>query len=143
MRMNTSAHAVLRWLAVPLSALLGLVGSAVVLEFVVGPFAYSTGWLAGRPEIATGVQGTLVAGSMLTAAWATAPSNRRLILVLTYATGAWMAWWLLRTWHFPEQHPRAYEHSDVPLVMTLAGGLLWAAFLWARSTRRSRTVPVR
>jgi hypothetical protein len=53
-----------------------------------------------------------------------APRYRAAVAAILYAAGARIAWLALDSWWFPEGHPRAYQPSDVPLALTLAGGLL-------------------
>jgi hypothetical protein len=59
----------------------------------------------------------VVAGAMI------APRARILVALVLYAVGAAIAWFVLDAWSFPEGHPRAYQFSRVPLMLTLLGGL--------------------
>ena len=61
----------------------------------------------------------VVAGAFL------APRRHRVSVAgALYLAGACLAWIVLSSWWFPEHHPRAYQVSRVPLVMTLTGGLV-------------------
>ena len=53
-----------------------------------------------------------------------APTRRALTAIVLYACGAALAWSQLNDWYFPEGHPRGYQPSRVPLVLTLLGGIV-------------------
>jgi uncharacterized membrane protein YfcA len=70
-----------------------------------------------------------------------APRYRAVVAAVLYAIGTWLAYFVLDPWWFPEHHPRAYQESYVPLVLTLVGGLVgvlislmmsigWPGTLW-------------
>jgi len=40
-----------------------------------------------------------------------------------FAIGALLAWWMLRNSFYPENHPKAYQPTLIPLFMTIAGGI--------------------
>jgi hypothetical protein len=72
-----------------------------------------------------------------------APRHRSLTAIVLYAIGAWVAWVVLRGWYFPESHPRVYQQSKIPLVLTLVGGFAAAVAVIAfdQVNRRSTEVP--
>lgn len=72
----------------------------------------------------TGVILALAAGSFVVAGGFVAPKWRVPTAAALYAFGAWVAWLDLRLWWFPEGHPRAYQTSRVPLLLTLIGGAI-------------------
>ena len=53
-----------------------------------------------------------------------APRYREVVAVGLFAIGARVAWIVEGPWSFPESHPRAYQTSWVPLVLTLIGGVI-------------------
>jgi hypothetical protein len=68
-----------------------------------------------------------------------APRYRAAVAAVLYGIGAALAGFVLDPWWFPEGHPRAYQTSYVPLVMTLAGGLVGVFFSIVAFWRRSRS----
>jgi hypothetical protein len=56
-------------------------------------------------------------------AWV-APRHRTVVAFTLFAFGAFIARLELRHWWFPEGHPRAYQTSEVPLALTLIGGVI-------------------
>lgn len=68
-------------------------------------------------------------------AWALAPTHRRLVVLIADAFGYWAAWEVLADWYFPESHPLAYQTSRLPLVTTLASGLVCVFKLWTSARR--------
>ncbi len=75
----------------------------------------------------------VLAGSLV------APRARALIAPALFLVGAWLAWLVLRTWYFPEFHPRGYEGSSLPLWGCWAGGVVAVAFMALPSVRRALT----
>ena len=118
----------LRWLLIPIVASASCAGvtfaAGVVgpmLNFAINPTAFETalpldirvGLVDGAAALAFVVAGTMIA-----------PRSRRIVAMALYAVGACIAWFVLEPWWFPENHPRAYQPSQIPLVLTLFGGLL-------------------
>jgi hypothetical protein len=69
-----------------------------------------------------------------------APRYRAAVAAILYAIGARIAWFGLDSWWFPEGHPRAYQESQVPLALTLIGGLV-GVVLVLLTFGRKRVVP--
>jgi hypothetical protein len=130
-----------RWIATPFAVLAALIASVLLAELLSLLMARAVSqatlnsileadWRAGvfgaLSAIVTIVVGTLVA-----------PNHRRLVSLIVLAGGAWLAWQGMHDWYFPEHHPRGYQPSSVPLVMTLVGGLAGVMFVWSFSFARS------
>lgn len=134
-----------RWLLFPLAAIGGcgtaswathaaagvaeLVTSVPAVEAVL-PFDYRTGLASALAAVCFVVCGALVA-----------PRSRLLVGFLLFAFGASLAWFFLRYWYFPETHPRGYQTSLVPLVFTLAGGVVGLSITWFYGARAARDGP--
>lgn len=73
----------------------------------------------------------VVAGSVV------APRGRPFVAVMLLAFGAWLAWIVLGWWQFPENHPRGYEGSYLPLGGCWAGGVVAVIVLSLPSVRRA------
>jgi hypothetical protein len=67
---------------------------------------------------AAGAIAFVVAGAWM------APRYRAVVAAVLYALGTRLAYFVLDPWSFPEHHPRSYQESYVPLVLTLIGGLV-------------------
>ncbi len=114
---------------------MAMLASVVVLLVLVTVLAEIFPIFARHADIVTGVHGALVAAATITSAWYIAPAHRRAVGVTAYAFGSWAAAQALDQWYFPEGSGRAYQTSDLPLTMTLVGGLLCVVALWGRSWR--------
>jgi len=68
--------------------------------------------------------GFLAAAAVVVATYARAPTHRLLAAVCSFALGAIVAYVLLRGATFPENHPRGYEQTSIPLLVTLFGGVV-------------------
>lgn len=66
-----------------------------------------------------------------------APRARAFIAPALFLAGAWLAWFVLRSWYFPEFHPRGYEGSSLPLWGCWAGGVLAVTVMALPSVRRA------
>ena len=130
----------LRWVLTPLATLAAFAlslaalaaASTAVAPMVVGldleavlPMDYRVACVGGTVAFTT-----MVAGSK------TAPSARRVVSILIFAVGSWAAWFLLRSWSFPESHPRAYQMSLVPLIGTEIGGLLGVGLIGLQAVQQ-------
>jgi hypothetical protein len=75
-----------------------------------------------------------VGGFILAAAWVIsahliAPARKSLASTAAFVFGSLLAWRLVgHTW-YPENHPKAYQSTCIPFVLTIAGGLLGLAGL--------------
>lgn len=135
--MKSSARKILRWLSVPIATLLAMVVSAIFLVYVVevlSRFAI----VRDSADVVAGVHGGLVAWATLATARTVAPTRRRRVVLFALLCGVWAAWRVLGDWYFPEHHPRAYQPSNVPLIMTLVSGLVCAAVLWRGAVSHDR-----
>jgi hypothetical protein len=52
------------------------------------------------------------------------PPDRLAAATVSFTLGAAAAYVLLRHASFPENHPRAYEQTFIPLWVTLSGGVI-------------------
>jgi hypothetical protein len=109
----------LRWTLIPVAAMCGCAASNVAADV-------SAGLAYGAAAAAFVVVGAIVA-----------PKYRLTVSAGLYAVGALVAWQLLRGWYFPEGHPRGYQPSQIPLVLTLCGGAI-AVLAIAGWTARQR-----
>ena len=118
----------LRWCLIPVVAVAGCSGvtwagdlAGYSLQLAVpGPALESaipldvrTGLIDGAAAVAFVVGGAMIA-----------PRCRLLTATMLYSLGAYVAWFVLNPWWFPEGLPRAYQPSLVPLALTLSGGLV-------------------
>jgi hypothetical protein len=116
MAQETTTHPLARWLWLPWEIAIG---------FLVSGFA---AWallsnILSWPDPAIGF---LVAAAVVVMTYVRAPNHRLLASALSLVLGAIFAYILLRGSTFPENHPRGYEQTFIPLWCTLAGGM--AAF---------------
>ena len=129
----------LRWCLIPIVAIAGCSGVTVAadtvgttLHFAVSPTTLETALpLDVRTGFADGAAALafVVAGAMI------APRSRLIVAMALCAVGAWVAWLVLGSWWFPENHPRAYQPSRMPLALTLLGGLI-GVLITLRSARQ-------
>ncbi len=77
-----------------------------------------------RADILAGMTFGLAAALFVVAGALCAPSYRFVVACALYLAGAYVAWWWLRSWYFPEGHSLAYQQSMVPAWFTLFGGFL-------------------
>ena len=135
----------LRWLLIPIVATASCAGvtfaagvAGPMLHFAMSPTAFDTalpldiriGLVDGAAALAFVVAGTMIA-----------PRSRPIVAGALYAVGAWIAWVVLEPWWFPENHPRAYQPSQIPFALTLFGGLIGVLItlvLARRSTAATR-----
>lgn len=127
--MTSAARGAVRWISVPIATLLAMVISAISLAFVVDVLSRFA-VVRDSADVVAGVHGSLVAWATLATARTVAPNRRRLVVPFAFLCGAWVAWRVLGDWYFPEPHPRAYQTSRVPLIMTLVSGLVCTAAFW-------------
>jgi hypothetical protein len=116
----------IRWFLIPVLAIAGCSGVTLAaqaagygLDHVVSPAATE----AVLPlDIRVGVIDGVAAMTFVLAGTMIAPRFRFIVALALYAVGACVAWLMLKPWWFPEGHPRAYQLSLVPLVLTFLGG---------------------
>ena len=134
---------ILRWLATPLAAVLAMMGTALLLsmigDVITASMPTSIVDSVIPADIRMGIFGATVAAVTIVAAWGMAPSYRSIASLAILVGGGWLAWQVLWHWNFPEHHPKAYQESKVPLVLTLLGGLATqTAVSWYEYRRRTR-----
>ena len=60
------------------------------------------------------------------------PVEKRTFGIMVLLLGVLMAWVLLPN-YYPEHHPKAYQHTDIPFVITVVAGLvsyLACSYFW-------------
>lgn len=132
-----------RWLLCPLAAVGSCGATGIASRGVQGWLQTRLGQatleavlpLDGQEAVRLALEalGFVLAGSLM------APRARPLIALALFFLGAWLAWYMLRSWYFPEFHPRGYEMSSLPLWGCWAGGVAAVAFMALPSVRRALT----
>jgi uncharacterized membrane protein (UPF0136 family) len=124
----------LRWALVPVASMAGCSGSVFVADAVgTGARRFITPDVGSRIEalvpvdVRVGIVYAIAAAVWVIVGTRVAPTRRAVVPVALFAAGACLAWLVLHSWYFPESHPRAYQPSQVPLVLTLVGGLVGSA----------------
>ena len=56
-----------------------------------------------------------------------APARKPIASVVAFAVGAMFAWKRIGYSWYPENHPKAYQPTHIPILMTISGGLLGLA----------------
>ena len=137
----------LRWAIVPVASIAACTGTVFVADVVSGGGARMMTPEAGRRmeavipvEFRAGLVYAIAAVAWVIAGTYVAPRHRRVVAVALYIAGACLAWFELNDWYIPEGYPRAYQHSRVPLVLTLAGGLIAVVIIAIRRWRTSSHV---
>lgn len=130
----------LRWLLIPVAAIGGCSGSVAIIDAMDRGVDRIAGPARVEAFLATDTRVGLtyaIAAFLFVAAACIAPSNRTPTATVLYACGAALAWSELNPWYFPEGHPRGYQPSLAPLVLTLVGGAIgvFAAMAYERSQR--------
>jgi hypothetical protein len=135
----------LRWTLIPVAAISGCAATYIAADMIrviairtvapqrieaLFPADVRAGLAYGAAAVVFVVVGAIVA-----------PKYRLMVSAGLYAVGALVAWQALRGWYFPEGHPRGYQPSQIPLVLTLCGGAIgvlaiagWSA--WHRQQGR-------
>ena len=140
--MKIPAH--VRWMLVPFAAIAG----CSVTSAAAG--ALGTGApVGGLPlDVRVGLVNAGAAAAFVLLGSLVAPRRRLLCAGALFLFGALVAWAVLGGWYFPEGHPRGYQPSRVPLIMTLAGGLLgvggvagWRMLSRGSDSSAARSVP--
>jgi hypothetical protein len=127
-----------RWLLVPLVSIAGCSAAGIASELAGHGLVLAIGPRALEAALSTDVRYGLVnagaAIAFVVVGAMMAPRYRMIVALALYGAGAYVAWVILDTWFFPESHPRAYQISHVPLLLTLLGGLIgvFIAFFLAR-----------
>jgi hypothetical protein len=138
----------LRWLSTPAAAFagffVGLFGCAACLLLLGAAFSISAPGGILDVDVRDGLAGfgaaiaTVVAGSTM------APNRRRAVSLLIFAAGTYPAWILVGRWYFPEHHPRAYQSSARPFILTELGGIAGVLLVWFwRPLRTAWPTPAR
>lgn len=127
--MNESARVAIRWISVPIATVLAMVMSAILLSLVIDVLSRFA-VVREAADVVSGFHGGIVAWATVATARAVAPTQRRLVLLCAFLFGGWAAWRVVGDWDFPEQHPRAYQPSKLPLAMTLVSGLVCVVAFW-------------
>ena len=109
----TTTHPLARWLWLPWEVAIGFLVSAFVAWAVLSN-------LLNWPDPAIGF---LAAVAVVVTTYVRAPNHRLLAAAFSFVFGAIAAYILLRGSTFPENHPRAYEQTFIPLWVTLSGGV--------------------
>ena len=86
----------------------GLVGSVIVSWF--------TRW--NEPFI-----GPLCASVVIFVTFWLAPAKKKISGLIALLLGSFAAWFLLRHCFYPEGHPKAYQPTLIPLIVTIAFGI--------------------
>ena len=113
MAQATATHPLAPWLWLPWKVGVGFLLSGLVSWIVLGS-------VLDWPTPSVG----FVAAVAVVTAYSCAPSHRLAAAIISFIVGAAAAYVLLRHTSFPENHPRAYEHTFIPLWVTLSGGVV-------------------
>lgn len=124
-----------RWACVPLGALIAMIAGEVFASEAVRRLVGDSPLVIANQDVVSGLEAAFAAVCMGSAAWWFAPFARRPVITVTFLVGSWLAWEILEPWWFSEGHPRAYEPSHVPIIVTLVGGLIAYAVLWVLTSR--------
>jgi hypothetical protein len=123
-----------RWAATPFAAFAGLIVAYLVLSLlaeVIQPLIpQSTLNAMLRLDLRSGIVGAAIALVTVISGCILAPSQPGLVAIVVFAAGAWLAWQELGGWYFPEGHPRAYQESVLPYVLTIIGGITAVIIVW-------------
>lgn len=119
-----------RWFLVPLA----LLGALFVPTLVIGAIdlaapGYGLEWIIPFDWL-DGLAYALAAFLWVGIGAGVAPSGRPGISAALFLVGAVLAQLALEQWYFPENHPRAYTPSSVPLTLALVGGAIGVATVW-------------
>lgn len=132
---------VLRWALVPAASMAGCSGCILVADAIGGGATRIISPEAGSQietlipmDFRVGLIYAIAAAVWVFAGTYFAPRRSTAVVLLLFSAGASLAWFELSPWYFPELHPRAYQPSRVPLLLSLAGGLVAAAI--TMTTRR-------
>jgi hypothetical protein len=141
--------AALRWALVPVVSMGGCSGTVVLSDAfgrgaarVITPDVFNRIEAVIPTDVRIGLLYAIAAAAWVLAGAAIAPRRRIAVALMLYVAGAYLAWGTLHDWYFPEGHPRGYQRSRVPLVLTLVGGLLGAAMFIIAWRRGSPTTSV-
>jgi hypothetical protein len=122
-----------RWMLVPVAAIAGFAAGFIVVSLggTVLRLVLSEQELEStlRLDVRVGLLGAAAAFGTVVAGSAMAPSARRVTSSIILGLGGSAAWFLLRSWSFPESHPMAYQPSSVPLILTCLGGAIGTALV--------------
>jgi ribosomal protein S18 acetylase RimI-like enzyme len=135
----------LRWILVPAASMVSCSGTVLIADAVGRGASRIIGLDTGRAiesvvavDVRAGLVYAIGAVAWVIAGTWIAPRHRVAVAPVLYVVGAFLAWSELDGWYFPEGHPRAYQTSRVPLVLTLVGGFLAAAAIMVRCRRGER-----
>lgn len=67
--------------------------------------------------------GFITAFIVVLTAYIISPSAKLPTASTFFTIGAFLAWWMLRNSFYPENHPKAYQPTLIPLFTTIAGGI--------------------
>src|SRR5690349_17459585 len=111
MAQATATHPLAPWLWLPWKVGAGFLLSGLVSWTILGSVL----------DWPTPTVGFVAAVAVVVTAYACAPSHRLAAAAVSFTLGAAAAYVLLRHASFPENHSRAYEHTFIPLWVTLSG----------------------
>ena len=109
-------YVLVRWLLTPpIVVLVFIISGVLTYEYLLFSFFYY--WF--EP-----VAGFIAAFFVVITAYISAPKAKARAVAITYIIGVVCAWYLLADSFYPEQHPKAYQPTYIPLIATYTGGLL-------------------
>jgi cytochrome bd-type quinol oxidase subunit 2 len=103
----------------PLAALPFVVFASLVVSFFVASVVVSqfTNWW--EPFV-----GPCCAVTVILVTFWLSPAGKRTLGLVTLLLGSFAAWLWLMPSYYPEHHPKAYQTTAIPFVVTVGSGLL-------------------
>lgn len=103
-----------RWILLGPLTFAAMIASGFILSAILGP----------RIVFDEPVVGFLTAFVTVGTAYFIAPTYKLSAATCYFLIGAALACWILRSTTYPEDHPKAYQPTMIPLYMTLLGGII-------------------
>lgn len=69
------------------------------------------------------IAGFITAAAVVLVAYVIAPRAKIICACIVFILGAYVAWHTTSS-YYPEGHRKAYQHTEIPLSATLAGGIV-------------------
>jgi hypothetical protein len=114
---------VFRWVLVPFASM----SACAATNLATGKMFTWTVDSVLRLDAQVGISYAIAAALFVVIGAVVAPNYRVLIACFLYLVGAYIAWYVLKDWYFPEGHSMGYQRSLVPMWLTLCGGFVGVA----------------